>query len=299
MIIGHEKKWNYLKKSAENASIAHAYLFYGPSSVGKRKTAIEFGKYINCTNRTFDESCQKCQVCYQIEKKIYPDLFFIEPEEKKSLISINQVKNLKARFSLSSVSDNYKIAIIDKAHLMTQDAQNALLKQLEEPRGKTVIILITEYPNSLLNTVVSRCQKIRFSTVSPKTILKILPGFKDSLLLEIGRPGIILNSISSDLFIKSRDEQIEAIKKLKQKSFYERFSYAKEVIKNKEELDVIETWLVFFRQFLKKIIRKETKLFWNSQETKKILNNLQEIQHLFVTSNINRQLALELFLMEI
>lgn len=299
MIIGHEKEWNYLKKSAENESVAHAYLFYGLSSVGKRKTAIEFGKYINCANRTFNEPCQKCQVCHQIEKKSYPDLFFIEPEEKKSLISINQVKSLKARLSLSSVSDNYKIAIIDKAHLMTQDAQNALLKQLEEPKGKTVIILITEYPDSLLSTIMSRCQKIRFLTVSPKTILKIIPTVKDSLLLELGKPGIILDSISNDRLIKSRDEKIKAIEELKQKSFYERFSYAKEVVKNKEEMDVIETWLVFFREFLKKIIREETKPVWNGQEIKKILNNLQEIQHLFVTANINKQLALELFLMEI
>ncbi len=299
MIIGHEKEWNYLKKSADNKSIAHAYLFYGPSSVGKRKTAVEFGKYINCANRTFNGPCQKCQICHQIEKKSYPDLFFIEPEEKKSVISINQVKNLKARLSLSSVSDNYKIAIIDKAHFMTQDAQNALLKQLEEPKGQTVIILITEYPNSLLNTVMSRCQKIRFLTVASKIILKIVPEIKDSLLLELGKPGIILDSISDDRLIKLRNEKIATIKKLKQKSFYERFSYAKEIIKNKEEADVVETWLFFFRQFLKKIIRNEEKSIWSVQEVKKILNNLQEIQHLFVTSNINKQLALELFLMEI
>lgn len=299
MIIGHQKEWNYLKKSVENKNIAHAYLFYGPSSVGKRKTAIEFGKYINCLEKTFNEPCQRCQVCYQIEKKSYPDLLLIEPEEKKSVISINQIKNLKARLSLSSVSENYKIAIIDRAHLMTQDAQNALLKQLEEPKGKTIIILVSEYPNSLLNTVRSRCQKIRFLTVPPGIILKNLPSIKDSFLLALGKPGVILDCISNSQLIKLKEEKIKIIQKLKQKDFYERFLYVKEIIKNKDEINTVETWLAFFHQLLKKMIQKQEKSIWQIQEIKKNLKKLQEIQYLFTTSNVNKQLALELFLMEI
>jgi DNA polymerase-3 subunit delta' len=305
MIIGHQQQWEFLKKSVQDKKIAHAYLFYGPSQIGKKRVAIEFAKYLNCVQTSKeDKPCQKCQICYQIEKKIYPDLVFIEPDPEKLIISIEQIRELKRKLSLTGKNKGYKVAIIDQAHKLNFDAQSALLKQLEEPRGEAVIILISEYPQKILPTVISRCQKIRFSFVPSGLIKKEMSIDSNEKLkypfLFNGRVGFIINSLSNPEERKKWERRIKEIDEIRNKDLYLKFQYAKEVAQTKHLESILEVWLAYFRDLMHKVLANENeKNFWNLEELKKILHHLQEIHYLISTTNINPKLALELFFLEL
>jgi DNA polymerase-3 subunit delta' len=312
-IVGHQKQWEFLKRSAQNGKLAQAYLFYGPSHIGKRRVAIEFAKYLNCQNNNLkNRPCQVCQTCYQIEKKAYPDLIPIEPEDdKKSVITIAQIRDLKSRMSLHSLSEEkYKVAIIDQAHLLTHDAQSALLKQLEEPKGRSVIILITEYPENLLPTIISRCQKLRFWLISTPMIKEYLlkqtkiekDRIEDLSLASLGKPGLVFNYLLYPEEETKRRQRIEDILELKGDDFYHRFNYVKKILKEDNIEKTFEIWLTYFRELMHQRLKPNNQLqegYWNLFEIKKIINSIQEFQHLISTTNINKKLALELFLMEI
>ena len=145
LIIGHQKQWQYLKKLAETDKLPHALLFYGQEKLGKKTFALEFVKWL---------------LKDDIEKRQHPDFIFIEPEEKE--IKISQIRELIWRLSLKPSLAPLKAAIINQAHCMNQEAQSCFLKTLEEPKGKTVLILVSEYPEALFPTILSRLQKIRF-----------------------------------------------------------------------------------------------------------------------------------------
>ncbi|MBU2634891.1 DNA polymerase III subunit delta', partial [Patescibacteria group bacterium] len=138
---GHQKQWQFLKKSAELGRLPHALLFYGQEGLGKKALAIEFSKFL-------------------IKKTSPPDFILIEPQGKE--IQIAQIRSLIQGLSFKPYLADFKIAVINKAHLMSQESQNCFLKFLEEPTDKTYLILITEYPAMLLPTILSRVQKLRF-----------------------------------------------------------------------------------------------------------------------------------------
>ena len=127
MIIGHQKQRQFLKRSIELKRIAHAYLFCGPEKLGKKTIALEFAELINGVS----------------EFPQHPDLILIEPEPKKKEISIDQIRELIWKLSLKPYSSSFKIAIINNADSLTTDAQHSLLKVLEEPKGSTLLILIS------------------------------------------------------------------------------------------------------------------------------------------------------------
>ncbi|MCD5396120.1 MAG: hypothetical protein LR000_00345 [Candidatus Pacebacteria bacterium] len=268
MINISKKQWNFLVDSAKLGKISHAYLFVGPQSIEKKRVAFDFAKFLNCQKTVNNQPCNHCQVCYQIEKKIWPNLIFIEPEN--SLISIEKIRQLKEKLSLTSEKHFFKIAIIEKAHLLTFDAQSALLKQLEEPKGRTVIILLSEYPFKILPTIRSRCQRIEF-----------------------------LSIFDNEKKAEETEEVVKRIERLKYQSIYSRFLYAKEIAKNKKLEEIIEGWLYYFRELMHKELKGEKIGSWSKNELKKFLSNLQEAYFLITTSNVKPQLILELLFLDL
>ncbi|HDL74859.1 MAG TPA: DNA polymerase III subunit delta', partial [bacterium] len=175
MILGHQKQWQFLKGLIKLGNIPHAFLFSGPSEIGKKTLAMEFLKLLNC-EKSKGFSCQNCRSCKDIEKKVHPDVRILEHQEKD--INIDQIRELKSYLSLSPHSAIFKSVIIDQAHSLNRQAQSALLKLLEEPKGKTIFILITEYPEMLLDTILSRCEILKFYLVSDKEIKDYLKNQK-------------------------------------------------------------------------------------------------------------------------
>ncbi|MCD6270987.1 AAA family ATPase [bacterium] len=304
MIIGHQKQWNFLIKSVKENRVSHAYLFFGPSHIGKKKVAIEFAKYLNCLNRDNNQPCNQCEICYQIEKKIWPNLIFLEPEASKSVIPIEKIRELKEKLALSTQKNLWKVAIIDEAHKLSFDAQSALLKQLEEPKGNVVIILVSEYPYKILPTIVSRCQKIQFEPVQEGLVSGMilqLENLKDINIEFLNKKvGLILNAAADQNILEETRKRIQEINQLKNQSMYVKFKYAKEIAKNENIEKILEIWLAYFRDLMyKELIGQNKDHIWTKDQLQRILTNLQEIYYLITNSNVNPELALELLFLEL
>lgn len=237
MIIGHEHILNYLKKSIKKNKISHAYLFEGPGQSEKKEMALWFAERLGCQR---------------------PDITIISVTENKKEISIEQIRELRRYLSLSPHSSSYKVAIIDSAEKMNDEAVNALLKTLEEPRGNAVLILITPVALALPDTILSRCEEIKFRAGS-------------------------LNKVSDD-FIKK--EYIDIL----QKPLNDIFKYLEKIPKESPEtFNILDGWLFWFRDLL--IKDKNTK--YSQEQLVKIIKDIQKTKDLISNTNINQRLALE------
>jgi DNA polymerase-3 subunit delta' len=172
-ILGQEQAVKQLKAALESRLISHAYLFLGPDGVGKRSAACSFAGALNCHNPIQNyKPCGECASCQKMKHDNYPDLHIVEPQGQS--IKIDQIREIQSKISYKKLEDKYQIVIIDHAQKMTVDAANSILKVLEEPPQSTVFILIADNSRSLLTTILSRCQLIRFVALAPKHIEGIL-----------------------------------------------------------------------------------------------------------------------------
>lgn len=304
-ILGHHRIWQFLKKSTEAGKISHAYLFFGPDKVGKKTVALEFIKLLNCQEKDVQKKpCQSCRFCKEIEKRFCPDLVLIEPEKKE--IQISQIRKLSWKLSLRSHSAPFKSVIIDEAHLMNQEAQGALLKTLEEPKGQVIIILITAFPELLLPTIISRIERIRFSPVAKEEIGNYLKQRKVSeekseklVSISSGKPGEVINFLDNPQKLEEREKKIKELKKLIDSPLSFRFQYAKKESEDFRALiETLNVWLRYFREGLisapDQILEK-----YSVQKLRKIINLIQDISFLISKTEVNRKLALEMLLLEL
>lgn len=174
-IVGHERPIQILKGALRRGCLAHAYLFSGEEGIGKLRVARALAQTANCLasgTSPGEEACGQCLSCRTFEAGTHPDWVYIQPEG--TMIKIGQVRELGQKISLSPISARYRFVIFHHAESMNQEAANALLKGLEEPPRHTVMILITSRPHALLKTVVSRCQGIRFASLSPQQLAALL-----------------------------------------------------------------------------------------------------------------------------
>jgi DNA polymerase III subunit delta' len=154
-----------LKTALAKGRIAHAYCFHGPEGSGKRAAALELAKAVNCENGSLD-ACDRCSSCRRIEHGNHPDIVTVRPEG--TLIKIDQVRALQQQFRYGAPPGVTRVVIMEEADKMRAEAANSLLKFLEEPVSPMIAILITENPDSILPTILSRCQKVRFQEPPPQ-----------------------------------------------------------------------------------------------------------------------------------
>ncbi len=164
-----------LKNMITRERIPNGLLMWGPSGVGKSMAAIAFAKAINCTESMIPgDACNGCLSCRKIDSGNHPDLVQVSPIKKSRIIDVEAIDNMIEMASLRPHESNWKIFIIHEAERMRGPAQNHLLKTLEEPVGPSVFILISEFPQLLLPTIRSRCQRVRFQTLHPDTVHELL-----------------------------------------------------------------------------------------------------------------------------
>jgi len=308
MLIGHQKQWKIIQRMFENKKIPHALLFVGPEKIGKKTFAVEFVKFLNCSSK--NSPCDQCQNCLDIQRKSYPDLIFIQPE-KENEIKISQIRDLIWKLSLKPYSSSFKVAIIDEAHLMNLQAQNSLLKILEEPKGETFLILITSRPEFLLPTILSRVQAMRFFPVSKEEIKryflsdKINPQKADYLAnISLGKPGRVIEFYSNPEKLEKEKKFFNDFEKILRSGLSFRLKYIQKLLERQndsfeEDLkEVLEIWLRYLREVLiskikdKKENKENANSFSFSQIKKSILLVYSTIFFLS-TTNINKKLALE------
>jgi len=294
MVVGHQKQWQFLKKSVRLGRFSHAYLFSGQDKLGKKTIAYEFIKLFFGNNII----------------QSHPDFIFIEPTEKE--IQIKQIRDLNWRLSLKPFSAPLKAVIIDQAHLMNAEAQNCFLKTLEEPRGETLLILISEYPEFLFPTIRSRVEIIKFYPVPRKEIEdylkeKGIDEKKSWLISQIsqGKPGVVIDFLNYPQKLKEREALINEIVELTKSDLNFRFQYAKKLSKMDDLKKILNTWLFHFREILLSNLNKnniDRIDIGGASKISKIKNILEKIQStnfLISTTNVNPRLALEILMLEL
>ena len=137
MLIGHQRLWDFLVKSAQREKLAHAYLFSGQEEIGKKTLALEFAKWLLCEDKKKDQACGACRNCRDISQGQHPDVFLLAPrqEEKKNIlktyeIGVEEIRDFIHHLSLLPYRSTYKIAIVDEADWFSREAMNAFLKTL-------------------------------------------------------------------------------------------------------------------------------------------------------------------------
>ncbi len=203
-VLGQERALEILRGSITKNRIAHAYIFTGEDGIGKRFTAINIAKTLNCEQNIKDrdqgsgarserlsaksvrldsetrsenqgaeiDCCDKCPSCIKIDKAIHPDVFLLAPENGQ--IKVETIRNLGKSLSYKAFEGKWKIVIIDNADTLNQSAANAFLKTLEEPPDQSLLMLISSVPELILSTIRSRCQRINFSPLPLNKISELL-----------------------------------------------------------------------------------------------------------------------------
>lgn len=174
-IIGNEKAKEILKRSIISNRTSHSYMFLGVEGIGKKLVSKEFAKSILCLENSKHETgmyCNKCKSCIEFTSSNNPDFIYIEPEENK--IKIDQIRNMQLKVSEKPIISQNKVYIINDADTMTKEAQNCLLKTLEEPPEYVTIILIGTNEENFLATIRSRCTKLYFDKIQNNDIRKYL-----------------------------------------------------------------------------------------------------------------------------
>lgn len=150
-----------LRLSLQRNRLAHAYLFAGPRGTGKEAMATTLAQALNCAELTNDV-CGKCDSCRSIAAKTHSDVYWVRPESKSRRIEVDQIRDFERAVSLKSGGARTKVGVIVDADCMNESASNAFLKTLEEPPDRTLILLLTNEPQRLLPTILSRCLRVSF-----------------------------------------------------------------------------------------------------------------------------------------
>lgn len=170
-IIGNDENKKLLKNAVRNSNILHSYLFFGTKGIGKNFFAKEFSKMVLCNSKN-EKPCNKCKSCIEFDSNNNPDFFVIEPDG--SSIKIEQIRQMQKSILEKPIESHKKVYIINDAETMTKEAQNCMLKTLEEPQDFIVIILIASNENNILPTVKSRCTKVFFRNLDDADIIKYI-----------------------------------------------------------------------------------------------------------------------------
>lgn len=305
MIIGHQKQWQFLKKSVETGKLAHAYLFCGQQKLGKKTLALELVKLLKCEKDSKEKPCGKCFSCRMVDKGLHPDLIFVEPEPEKKEIVIKQIRNLSWKLSLTPNAGFFKVAVINQAHAMNEEAKTCLLKTLEEPPAESILILVTEYPEGLYSTILSRVQKIKFYPVKRTELEAYLKGKKlakketeEIINFSLGKPGLFMDLINDKRKITFIKKTIAEFEKIYNAELAARFQYAENLAKNRPQLkEVLDVWLKYLRNLLIYSFGGSSAKYPLGR-IKKIINNIQNTNFLLSTTNVNPRLALDVMMLE-
>lgn len=235
-IVGNNKIKAELEKAVKQNKTSHSYLFVGISGIGKKMIAKEFAKMLLCLNE--EQYCNNCKSCLEFQNNNQPDFIQIEPEGNS--IKIEQIRELQKRVQEKPIISNKKIYIIDDADLMTQEAQNCLLKTLEEPPEFTTIILIGSNENAFLPTIKSRCMILHFQKIEDNEIRLFLEQNYEMTNISQNMLDTFQGSIKKAISLKDKQEEYQIIENLitnlSKKDLIDILNEAELLYKEKEEI---------------------------------------------------------------
>ena len=315
-ILGHEHQKDILRRGLSNGRIAHAYLFSGPEGIGKRLMAMALARAIVCLEQ---RGCGHCQACRKIDHQNHPDLHILEPDGNS--IKIEQVRAFQRELNLKPLEASRKICMIEQAETMTLGAANALLKTLEEPRGDSLLILLSAQPNRLLETIRSRCQALPFtrhpnSRIQAELEKQLGIDATESHVLAALSEGSFKKAFGKDreLYLEQRRELLKTLTGLSTGSILPILDFAEQLAADKTVLiDILEIFQAFFRDVLMTLEGRDNEELVNLDLKHKVhrvaaqenvagvlakLDALMAVRHQ-LDRNVNRQLAMEVLLLRL
>ena len=241
-IIGNQQVKEQLTKAIEEKKVLHSYMFVGIEGIGKQMIAKKFAQMILCTNNE-KKGCNTCKSCIEFISNNNPDFLYIEPEGNS--IKIEQIRYLQRKIQEKPIISDRKVYIINDADKMTTEAQNCLLKTLEEPPEYSTIILIGSNQNLFLNTIKSRCMIISFKPIKEEIIEKYLEEKLKIFNVSQNMLKTCQGSIGKAIILKDKKEQYEKIEmlitNLNKKDIIDLLNLGEEIYKSKDDIaDILD-----------------------------------------------------------
>ena len=172
-IAGHRPVIELLSKAIARQTLPPSLVFAGPDGVGKRLVAVALAQALNCERGSGGDSCGRCASCTRIARGVHADVLVVQPGDSGT-IKVDQVRDAIDRAAYRPFEGKRRVVIVEAADALVPEAQNALLKTLEEPPPASVFVLVTTRPDMLLPTVRSRCQRLRFGPLTPAEVAAVL-----------------------------------------------------------------------------------------------------------------------------
>ena len=320
-IIGHEQIIRHLKNAITHDMVSHAYILNGPEYSGKRMLAEAFAAALQCEGEG-ERPCMECRSCRQAEDHNQPDIIYVR-HEKPNTIGVDDIRaQINNDIAIRPYSSRYKVYIVDEAEKMNQQAQNALLKTIEEPPAYAVILLLTTNADSFLQTILSRCITLNLKAVKEDVIREYLmkryqiPDYQADVCAAFsqGNVGKAVQLASSEDFGELKASVLQLVKRLEDIDLYEFGAAIKQIGEYKLQIndyfDLIMIWFrdvlymkatndvngLIFKDEVYDIKRQAAKRSYQGIET--ILKAL-ETAKVRLNANVNFELTLELLLLTI
>ena len=320
-VVGHKNIIDYIRSAVQEDKVSHAYILNGEKGAGKKMLATLFATTLLC-EKAGPDPCNECHSCRQAESGNHPDIIRVT-HEKPNTISVDDIREqVNGTILIKPYQGPYKIYIIPQADMMSVQAQNALLKTIEEPPEYAVIMLLTENADTLLKTIASRCVMLKLRNIKDTLIKKYLmetmevPDYKADMCTAFaqGNMGRAILLANSEYFNEIREEAVQLLKYIPEMELSEIVDAVKRITTYKLEindyLDIIMVWFrdvwlykattdmdrVVFKDQIKYIKEQARKSSYEGIEL--ILDSLEKAKTR-LKANVNFELAMELLFLTI
>lgn len=320
-ILGHEQIIEHLQNAIKTDKVSHAYILDGSDMSGKKMIADAFSMTLQCEKKG-TEPCMECHSCKQALGKNQPDIIYLQ-HEKPNTISVDDIRSqINNDIGVKPYSSPYKVYIVDEAEKMNVQAQNALLKTIEEPPAYAVILLLTNNAEIFLPTILSRCVRLSLKAVPDEKIKKYLmehyqvPDYKADVCVAFaqGNVGKAIELAASEDFNEIKNSALQLIKRLDDIELYEMTEAVKQIANFKLQInDYFDLIMIWYRDVLlykatadvNKLIFKEEVYDIKKEASRSSYGGIENILEALekakirLNANVNFDLVIELLLLTI
>lgn len=318
-IVGHEQIKEHMQAAIRDKKPFHAYLFQGEEGVGKEALARTFAAGLQCQSESADKPCKECVSCRQMESGNQPDVIWVTRE--KASLGVDEIREqLCNTMDIKPFSSPYKIYLVPEAEKMTDAAQNALLKTIEEPPEYGIVILMTSNISALLPTIQSRCLTMEFRPLSTAVVESFVkehcqvPDYqaRASAAFAQGNLGKAMRYAKSEDFIERKDHIISLLRHVEQMDLSEMLAVIKDLGTRKDEVrDYIDLMVLWYRDVLlfkatkdiNQLLFQDEASYISREASHRSYEKIEEILQAFekakvrLRANVNFDITMELMLL--
>ena len=318
-IVGHEQIKEHMQAAIRDKKPFHAYLFQGEEGVGKEALARTFAAGLQCQSESADKPCKECVSCRQMESGNQPDVIWVTRE--KASLGVDEIREqLCNTMDIKPFASPYKIYLVPEAEKMTEAAQNALLKTIEEPPEYGIVILMTSNISALLPTIQSRCLTMEFRPLSTAVVESYVkehcqvPDYqaRASAAFAQGNLGKAMRYAKSEDFIERKDHIISLLRHVEQMDLSEMLAVIKDLGTRKDEVrDYIDLMVLWYRDVLlfkatkdiNQLLFQDEASYISREASHRSYEKIEEILQAFekakvrLRANVNFDITMELMLL--